>query len=158
MICVVAAVSIFCLQQLQTMANSVTVSDYTLTVSKGSPAYSPEAPTTYKLIYTPEQGLRYERLINVNFSLKIEKRTARGMEDISDDVKRCSYEMSLSTGVYFYKSIPLDLKAPDTLSVKTRHPSRHYTTNNMEFYSSVTHIVAADTVGHKYYLCELPSR
>jgi hypothetical protein len=134
MICFVA--SIVCLQQLQTLANSVTVGDYTLTVSKGSPAYSPEAPTT------SDKLAKQDRRINVNFSLKIEKRTARGSEDISVDVKNCSYEMTSSTGTCFYEAIPSSLLPPTTTD-------NHYICRNKKFYPNVTHILVANTVGTK---------
>jgi hypothetical protein len=139
----IVAVSIFYLQQLQTFANSVTVGNYTLTVSKGSPAYSPEAPTTTKIARVGNQ-LVFKRLIQLYFSLKIEKRTARGVEDVSDDVKSCSYEISLSTGAFFYRAIPFNLSTVQTVG--------SYTIQNQDFYSNVTHIIGASTVGNKALL------
>jgi hypothetical protein len=138
LLCIVT-VSIFCLQQLQTLANSVTVGDYTLTVSKGSPAYSPEAPTIMQTDYKNHSTTH--RRINVNFSLKIEKRTARGLEDISADVKTCTYEMDLSSGVIFYGSTPS--------SLGKNGAAGSYTKTNQKFHSSVTHILEARTVGNK---------
>jgi hypothetical protein len=138
LLCIVT-VSIFCLQQLQTLANSVTVGDYTLTVSKGSPAYSPEAPTIMRTDY--KNYSTTDRRINVNFSLKIEKRTARGLEDISADIKTCTYEMDLSSGVTFYGSTPS--------SLGKNGAAGSYTKTNQKFHSSVIHILEAWTVGNK---------
>jgi hypothetical protein len=152
MICIVA-ISIVYLQQLPTLANSVTVGDYTLTVSKGSPAHSPEAPTTMR---TDNKNKSItERRIKVNFSLKIEKRTARGVEDISADVKNCLYEMSLSTGATFYSSNPLYLAyqpPPPPGSLHLIPTPNIYTINSRRVYPSVTHIIEANTVGHKALL------
>ncbi|MDR2643023.1 MAG: hypothetical protein LBC74_09535 [Planctomycetaceae bacterium] len=98
-------IGIACLYlQSSISAGTHTVEDYTLTVSPGSPSHSPETPTV-KQTDTKDNSTTYRR-INANFILKIEKRTARGVEYVSKDVKSCTYEMDLSSNAAFYDSTP----------------------------------------------------
>ncbi|MDR3234921.1 MAG: hypothetical protein LBT46_14885 [Planctomycetaceae bacterium] len=122
----------FCLSAFS-FAGTDTQGDYTLTVSAGNPAYSPNPA----LVCEVATDNKY----SIYFKLSITKTTARGKEDVSSEVHHCDY------------SIP-SIGAPDIVLSCTPFSmllgSQHsLTRNNRQFYSAVTPVIKSAEGGSK---------
>jgi hypothetical protein len=88
------------------LAGSETKNDYTLTVSAGTPASTPDPAAVYHG-WNAWYSNKSSSDVTASFSASIKKKTARGAEDVSGDVKESYYTVSVSgTESFLYACQP----------------------------------------------------